>query len=471
MTKLTATLRNAELIDGRVCDVKICDGVITEIAENLSGALDEQIDACGRAVCVALKDHHLHLYAAAAIQNSIACGPPQVHTRADLAAVLAQAPTDANGWIRAVGFHEAHCGPISRQDLDAWRADVPLRLQHASGRLWILNSMAIAQLAPAPWSSAAAQQRGHLLEQDAWLSEQLGKRFPGRILSLADVSEELASYGVVAVTDTSPANGLQHREQFSAAQQSGELRQRLRLMGNEQLTEQYAENKIDGELNIGSLKIHLLESALPEFDVLCQQIQRAHSHRRPVAFHCVSRVELVFALAALQQMGSIEGDRIEHVGICPDDCLQQMNELQLCVVTQPVFIHDRGDRYLRDVPLDEQPYLYRLRAFREHAIALAASSDAPYGDLNPWRGIAAAMQRRSRDGACIGPQEALNFDQALALYQGELHSPGTPMHFAVGEMADLCLLNDSWKAIRQSPQDTRALLCLQRGKVIWHEPL
>ena len=311
MTKLNACLRNVELIDGRVCDLQIRDGRITDIADNLPTSALEQIDAEGRAACVALKDHHLHLYAAAAVKNSVVCGPPMVDSRQALAAALGAAPVDATGWIRAVGFHEGQCGSVSRHDLDSWRADVPIRLQHASGRLWILNSAAVARLPDLPWSSADAQQ-GHLLDQDAWLSDQLAKHYPSGRLSLAAVSQELASYGVVAVTDTSPANARQQLEQFSNAQQRGELLQRLRLMGNDELNTLYMQANASEELSIGPLKIHLLESALPEFSVLCERIQQAHACARPVAFHCVSRVELVFTLAALQHVGSIAGDRIEH---------------------------------------------------------------------------------------------------------------------------------------------------------------
>ena len=48
------------------------------------------------------------------------------------------------------------------------------------------------------------------------------------------------------------------------------------------------------KLQLGGWKVHLLESDLPDFDGLCAAMRQVHASGRPVAFHCVSRVELVF---------------------------------------------------------------------------------------------------------------------------------------------------------------------------------
>src|SRR3546814_17262224 len=67
----------------------------------------------------------------------------------------------------------------------------------------------------------------------------------------------------------------------------------------------------------GAHKFHLHEHELPEFDALCAAIRRSHAHARGAAFHCVTRPELTYALAALADVGVLAGDSIEHAGIAP----------------------------------------------------------------------------------------------------------------------------------------------------------
>src|SRR3546814_13982107 len=69
----------------------------------------------------------------------------------------------------------------------------------------------------------------------------------------------------------------------------------------------------------GAHKFHLHEHELPEFDALCAAIRRSHAHARGAAFHCVTRTELTYALAALADVGVLAGDRIEHAGIAPPE--------------------------------------------------------------------------------------------------------------------------------------------------------
>ena len=122
-----------------------------------------------------LHDHHVHLYSAAAAETSIRVGPPQVRDRAGLAAALASAEAGEDGWIRAVGYHDSVAGPLDRDALDAMAPAVPLRVQHRSGVLWILNSAGLARV------GLAEHPDGRLRSTDSWsdaLSPQRDQ--PGR---------------------------------------------------------------------------------------------------------------------------------------------------------------------------------------------------------------------------------------------------------------------------------------------------
>ncbi len=78
----------------------------------------------------------MHVHSAAAAADSVRVGTSEVSNRDDLGRILADAQPGEDGWIRAVGYHEAVAGPLDRTRLDALAPSVPVRVQHRSGVLW-----------------------------------------------------------------------------------------------------------------------------------------------------------------------------------------------------------------------------------------------------------------------------------------------------------------------------------------------
>ena len=95
-------IRRGRLPDGHTADVRVDDHIV-EIADTLDASDTEHVlDADGGAVLPGLHDHHLHLRAMAAALDSLAVGPPQVRTKAQLAQVLANAsPAPTAGSARS----------------------------------------------------------------------------------------------------------------------------------------------------------------------------------------------------------------------------------------------------------------------------------------------------------------------------------------------------------------------------------
>ncbi len=457
----TPTLRiTAAELQGHVTDLRIQGGQIIEIGRGLAPKSGETLlEARGGALLPGLHDHHIHLFALAARAASIQCGPRRVSNAAELAAeltaALAAALTASGGstvWLRGIGYHESVAGELSRMHLDRFVSDQPLRIQHRSGKLWMLNSAAIECIQLQRFAAldgvetdAAGVVTGRLFRLDAWLRERLqeaatAEPFP----DLTPVSAQLLAQGVTGLTDTTAHNGAVHLQAFEAAMARGELPQRLCLMGTLELPD-----SAHPRIQRGALKLLLDDATLPEFDSFCAHIARAHAERRAVAVHCVTRTELVFALAAFAACGLHTGDRIEHAGIAPDDTLPLLHSAGLCVVTQPNFIAERGDQYLLDNPTEDIPLLYRAATLLRHGIPVGGSTDAPFGDANPWAAMRAAVNRQTVNGQHIGLQEALTPEQALALFTSPAHAPGAgPRRIEVGAVADLCLLDRPWAVAR-----------------------
>ena len=454
-------IRAAE-IAGVLSDLRIIGGRIAEIADRLDRRPGEKmLDADGNALLPGLNDHHLHLAASAAARASLRCGPPEVTDARQLAARLVEAGGEF--WLRGIGYHDSVAGPIDRHWLDRHGPDRPVRIQHRSGRLWILNSAALALVATedAPLERDEHGFTGRLYDADAWLRDRIGSTLP----DLAALSEALAAQGITGVTDATPRNDSAAYAGFAAAQASSALRQRLLVMGDASLDALPAGS---GRIARGRWKLHLHDTDPPDYESIVGDFQRSHVAGRGVAIHCVTEAELVLATTALAEAGALPGDRIEHASVTPPDLLPILAGLGVTVVTQPNFIRERGDAYRADIAAAELPWLYRGRSFQAAGIPLAAGSDAPFGRPEPWMAMQAATDRKSADGHTLGPDEALTPEQALALFLGPLDDPGGPSRrVETGAVADLCLLDRDWTSAKQAMGEVRVAATLRDGELIW----
>jgi predicted amidohydrolase YtcJ len=398
-------IRRATLLDGRVADIR-AGTVITDVAPSVTPLADEAVlDAQLGAALPGLHDHHVHLRAAAAALDSVLVGPPVVRTAPEFERAVGAAEPDVDGWIRAVGYHESVAGELDRAQLDAARPTTPLRVQHRSGALWILNSAALARI------GCADHPDGRLASNEPLLAEAVPRREP----DLAALAHRLTALGVTGVTDATPDLGPDDIASLTRA-----LKQRVRC------------------LSPG--KMILYDDRL-DVDGLTQWITKRHGDGAPVAVHCVTAAQLVVTIAALRAADHHRLDRIEHAAMVPDDCVRELAELGITVVTQPNFVAERGDRYRQDIPADEQGQLWRVASLMRAGVAVAASTDAPFGALDPWAAMRAAVTRATQCGHVLGPQERIEPSAALSMFLGSAARPAQPRRIAPGQPGDLCVLS------------------------------
>lgn len=245
---------------------------------------------------------------------------------------------------------------------------------------------------------------------------------------------------------------------MEAATQRGELHQSVLMLGGD------VPARDRGPVTTGALKLVLEDRQLPGLDELVDSIRSAG--RRGVALHAVTRESLVLAATALAVAGG-GPHRIEHASIAPPEVVDLLRPLDVTVVTQPGFIAEHGDRYRRDVDPADQEWLYRLRAWDRAGIRLAGSTDAPFGDADPWAAVAAAVSRRTALGHSIGSNERLTPERALGLFLGHPTDPGGPARtVSAGAPADLCLLAAPWGTARVELSSQLVRATIRAGRVV-----
>ncbi len=459
----TFRIKDAE-VDGRIVDVRWRDGVVLSVRSTADRSLrmdqaDAVVDADGGALLPGLHDHHLHLMALAAARASVVVGPPEVLSEAAFVLALRSACRKSTvGWVRAVGYHESVAGVIDAVTLDRLvpeGADVAVRVQHRSGQLWILNERAIVATDLGNIGDVGVERDAHGRPTGRiyGLDRPLAQRIPTSTPDLVGAATEIASYGVTAITDLTPTEDVAELDMLLAHVGRGGFPLDVTITGGLRLPT----DDLKG-LGIGPVKF-LPDHRVPDPDALAEGFRRAHDAGRNVAVHCVSRVGLVVALWAWREVGAHPGDRIEHGGVIPEELFDEIAALGLTVVTQPNFVSERGDAYLAEVDADDVGSLWRCGSLQTHGIAVAAGTDAPFGHPDPWRAMAAAVNRTTPSGVVLGRSERISPQAALSLFLGSALSPAIPRQIVDGATTDLCLLDRSLdraladlssKAVRQT---------------------
>jgi predicted amidohydrolase YtcJ len=458
-------LRDAE-VDGERVDVRVEEGLITAVGSRCGvGGADVVLECGGGALVPGLHDHHLHLLsmAAAAASVDVSAGLEGAIRGADALALPGAA-------IRAVGYDEGRHGPLDRWRLDALAPGRAVRVQHRSGALWVLSTVALDEVGAFEAAEEGIEcdqlgrPTGRLFRLDGWLRGRGPRRggLPDRVPpDLAAVGRRLASYGVTGVTDCTPAADIAYFEPIAGAVRSGALPVTVWVTGGPELSEATP----PPPLQRGPVKVLITDHAFPSLAQVSEEFARAHRAGRAVAVHCVSRAGLLLALAAWRAVGSVPGDRVEHASVVPLEAVTSLRELSLTVVTQPAFLAARGDLYLAEVEPPDQPDLYRCASLQEGGVAVGGSTDAPFGPDDPWVAIRAAIERRAASGAQVGSDRGMEPAAALDLFLGPPEHPGGPRRRVTpGATADLCLLDVPLRRVLLEPHRGHVAATFFRGR-------
>ncbi|MFT7837591.1 amidohydrolase [Saccharothrix sp. BKS2] len=418
------------------------------------------VDLDGAVLLPGFVDAHTHL--AWAGRASRTADISRCATAAQVVDLLRALPGSA-GWLEVAGYdHRALDRPLTSRDLDLVGSRV--YVQDLSGHACVVSGDVLELL---PASVLREAQRGPDGRPTGFLAE--GAQTAVRALRLPYSLDEIASdvalgaaqcarEGVVLAAEAGVGGGLIGSSPLEVeAYQRGDLPIRVQLMVSADRLEPVVAHVADGirravplglrtglggdRLSIGALKLWTdggmmaRTAALTEPyagldtagqlqddpDVMRAAILDGHAAGWQLAVHAIGDRAVDFALDALAEAQRVvprpgARHRVEHCGLVRPDQLDRIAGLGVVPVVQPSFLWAYGDDYARVMGPERAPWMYRGRAFLDRGIVLAGSSDRPVVDGSPLRAVQFMVERLSRAGAAIGPDEAVTVEEALRAY-------------------------------------------------------
>lgn len=431
------------------------------------------VDLGGATVLPGFVDAHTHLCWA-----GLAARTPLVPEGAGIDQVLAVIRTAAeqacgDGWVEVAGYD---IRPVDRAltaaDLDAVSTSRPIYVQDRSGHACVVNSVVLHRLperyrtpgTPGVQLDRHGRPTGGLAETAQLAARQL--RLPYSAAELEQAVEfsarQCLAEGVTLCAEAGVGGGLIGHSPvevaaYQRALEHDRLPIRAQLMVSSEVLHPVGAHPQDGiargldlglstglgdhRLSIGALKMFLDGGMMARTAALtspycgaggCGQLQdspeqlqrvavEAHTAGWQLAMHAIGDRAVDLALDTITAAQHAcprprARHRIEHCGLVRPDQLDRIAAAGVVPVIQPSFLWAYGDDYAAVMGAQRAPWMYRGRAFLDRGITVAGSSDRPVACGAPLRAIQFMVQRQSRGGQVIGPDEAVTVEQALAAF-------------------------------------------------------
>jgi len=492
------TLANLILVNGNVLTVDPANTVAQAVAVSgdkilMTGtakeilalaAPDAQIiDLAGRTVTPGLIDTHLHFRGYGLMTTYYTpFNPPDVIDIPGMQRMLAdvikgmQPGQWVNGYYMALGDK-----PIPTvEDLDAVSPENPVFMMHIGGHWGTANSVAmeIADITPntrSPEGGIIEKRNGELtgVFYNHRAMDVLRKHAPpitdGLVRqSIIDTQILMASCGMTCFHD----NNIRDVESVRAYQ---ELSQQgdLFLRNNLYLTLEWPSDQekidqvdvirndvtrfagykflIDGQgptaFTHEPHNGHEWQMSTWEPQMFKDTVKSLHDTGLQICVHCIGDAATDLALEAYEgamntNPRSDPRHRIEHAILTAPHSTQKMKDLDVVVSTQPAFIYLFGDGWQGLFGEERMNRIMVTKEWLEAGLHLTIGSDAPSTPFYyPQASLAGAMSRYSFKQTPVGPDQALNFTEALrahtieGAYSG--HQENVLGSLETGKFADL----------------------------------
>jgi len=461
----------------------------------------EVIDAGGKTIMPGFNDSHIHIWKVGNLDTFML----DVRKASSLDEMLGMIETYHQNnphlkWITARGFNEAGWkeGRMpDKNDLDKVVKDKPVYLIRTCAHIAVANTRALELsniTAITPVADGGVMYKGADGKPNGIFSETalglVGKNIPAYTkdelkIMVKAARKQLYRFGITAATD--PAVDPLLLQAYYEMHEAGELGFRLNAIpillpdGGERpysLPDHYASDWFnvntvkffsDGGLSgkTAALKRHYKNTN--EHGVLRLQKEKylklgraAMEKGLGVATHAIGDAAIEFVTDCYVNLAELFPDalkRIEHLGLPEEKHLELMAKYQIATSMQTIFISELGKNFRQYLDEDYLNQCYPVRSVLKQGILIALSSDAPVvSNLNPVKGIEAAVTRRDNEGFVIAADEAISIAEALKAYTVSASAIGKTPQFGSleeGQLADFIVLNRN--PLSTAPRDIASI--------------
>ncbi len=459
-----------------------------------------RVDLAGACVLPGFNDAHVHFPTWALGQGQVRL--EGARSRAEAVGRVAErlAAAAPGAWLRGLGWRDAEwTEPPTRAALDEVAPETPVILTSKDYHsLWV-NSAALAHAGgdlDAPGGvverDAGGEPTGVLRENAAWrFRDRHAAPTTGELVDACRAGLRIAAArGVTAIHDKDGWLGA--LEVFQRLRESDELTVRVwqsipaeRLphlrelglrsgFGDDLLRAGYLKVFMDGTL--GSATARLLDGSGVEItssERLAEIVRAAAAAGWPVGVHAIGDAANRAALDAFEATADAWRplglrQRIEHAQLLDPREVPRFADVGVSASVQ--FSHAPSDRDLADRVWEGHRGAYAYRSLLDAGARLANGSDAPVEELDPLRGIAAAVLRTQDERPPWRPEQALTVEQALratcvapAWLARDETRRGT---LAPGMLADLVVLDrDPAECAPEQLPQLKVLVTMMGGRI------
>jgi predicted amidohydrolase YtcJ len=497
----------------------------------LKGPDTKIIDLGGHFLMPGFNDAHLHLFSAGLEKLSLDLkGVKSLDEFRDRLRQRVQ-KTPEGEWIVGGGWDET-LWPMkelpSRMDLDEITTDHPIYLERVDGHIAVANSMAfeLAGITAATQDPSGGQFDRELSGSPSGIVRETACALIKNVIppttpqqrraALELALQDLAEGGITSAQDYSPGDSQpwENFQVFEALEQEGKLTVRISewipfdLPLDELQKYRSLHSSSDPMLHTGMLKAFMDgslgshtaamlqpysdepgKSGLPRYEQakLTEMTKERLDAGFQIGFHAIGDKGVQMALDAFtaaekdaiaKNVKAADGGsdyrlRIEHAQVTNPAQVAQFKQLKVIASMQPS--HLLTDMHWAMARLGEQraAYSYAWAEFLHAGVPLAFGTDYPVEPVAPFRGLYAAITRKSEDGQSdYFPDQKLTIDQAIASYtkgaafaEFEEKEKGT---LAPGMLADFVELDRDITAIpAKEILGTKVLRTIVGGKIIY----
>jgi len=504
----------------------------SEEAMKIAGKGHEMINLEGKTLVPGFIDGHCHFsnFGGQAIGAQLLASPDaNVDDMEMLISVLKQWNTPENraltGWIFGTGFDDSVLAEKrfpTKHDLDKVSTEFPIMITHISGHFAVVNSKGLELLGI---DAKSKDPEGGIIRREKNSSEPNGvleelAAIPYMLQAIAPKSEEAIikffesgqemalSYGY---TTAQEGRAMQNHEMLAAMAEKDKFKIDVVSYIDYMFVDKYMDSKWNSKnytnnYRIGGMKVTLDGSpqgrtawrtepylippegmphnysgypAIPSDSVLSSIYEKGFKNNWQILSHTNGDAavdQLIRTMKPLKEKYGNEGRRdvIIHGQYIREDQLNDAKEMKMIASLFPLHTFYWGDWHSQLIGDSLVQHISPVKTALKKGIDITIHTDAPVALPNLMRVLWTAVERTSRSGKIIGPDERLTPYEALqaitiwSAYQHyEEEKKGS---LEKGKLADLVILDKNPLKIEpENIKDIQVLKTIKKGEVVFEK--